>query len=151
MKRLARDVKVFILLKESIQSMNCTIQYLNHSFEETPEGQFIQTILAGAAQLERQQNTRQVVQKMKARLEDGYWVFADGSYQKGDWVLHGSRYPLDRFGLTMENHMLPPIDENLLPLFPQNSHWQNVVNAMFQVSSLATRDEENEYKEKGLL
>jgi hypothetical protein len=84
-------------------------------------------------------------------IEDGYWVFADGSYQKGDWVLHGSRYPLDRFGLTMENHMLPPIDENLLPLFPQNSHWQNVVNAMFQVSSLATRDEENEYKEKGLL
>jgi site-specific DNA recombinase len=74
-KRLARDVQVFLLLKESIQSLNCTIHYLNHSFEDSPEGQFIQTILAGAAQLERQQNARQVKQKMKSRLEDGYWVF----------------------------------------------------------------------------
>lgn len=74
-KRLARDVKVFLLLKESIQSLNCTIHYLNHSFEDSPEGQFIQTILAGAAQLERQQNARQVTQKMKSRLEEGYWVF----------------------------------------------------------------------------
>lgn len=76
LKRLARDVKVYLALKESIQKLNCTVQYLNHSFEDTPEGEFIQTILAGAAQLERQQNARQTKQKMKARLEKGFWVFS---------------------------------------------------------------------------
>ena len=74
-KRLSRQVKVHILLKEAIKKLDCDIVYLNHQFDDTPEGRFVEIILAGAAQLEREQNARQVKQKMKVRLEMGYWVF----------------------------------------------------------------------------
>lgn len=48
---------------------------LNFNFEDTPEGEFIETILAAQGQLERKQNRRQVIQKQRARLERGYWPF----------------------------------------------------------------------------
>ena len=51
------------------------VECLNFRFEDTPEGEFIETVFAAQGQLERQQNSRQVVQKMKARLEAGYHVF----------------------------------------------------------------------------
>jgi len=48
---------------------------LNFKFEDTSEGEFIETIMAAQGALERKQNGRQVSQKMKARLQNGYWVF----------------------------------------------------------------------------
>src|ERR1035437_3380814 len=45
------------------------------NFEDTPEGNFVETILAAQNQLEREQNQRQVIQKQKSRLESGYWAF----------------------------------------------------------------------------
>jgi hypothetical protein len=36
---------------------------------------FVETVLAAGNELERHQNKRQVIQKMKARLEAGYWPF----------------------------------------------------------------------------
>lgn len=50
--------------------------YRNFKFEDTPEGEFIETVIAAQGQLERKQNARQVLQKMKARLERGYYVFS---------------------------------------------------------------------------
>nr|WP_319390403.1 recombinase family protein [uncultured Cohaesibacter sp.] len=47
---------------------------LNFNFEDTPEGKFLETILAATGTLEREQNARQVRQKMKARVEQGFWV-----------------------------------------------------------------------------
>lgn len=73
-KRLARDVQVYLLLKQTIQRFDCTIEYLNHNFEDSPEGNFIETILAASGQLEREQNTRQTIQKMTSRMKDGYWT-----------------------------------------------------------------------------
>jgi hypothetical protein len=43
---------------------------------DTPEGQFVETVIAAQGQLERLQNRRQTLQKMKATLERGYYVFA---------------------------------------------------------------------------
>ena len=41
----------------------------------TPEGKFVEVIHAAQGQLEREQNGRQVIQKMQARLSKGYFVF----------------------------------------------------------------------------
>ena len=75
-KRLARDLKVYILLKESLNKFGSNIIYLNQNFEDSPEGRFIETILASAGQLEREQNARQVKQKMKARIQNGYYCLS---------------------------------------------------------------------------
>jgi hypothetical protein len=44
--------------------------------ETVNRANFIETIIAAQGQLERKQNRRQVLQKMKARLESGYYVFS---------------------------------------------------------------------------
>ena len=75
LKRFARDVSFHWKLKKEFTSRNTKLECLNFTFEDTPEGRFIETILAGQGQLEREQNKRQVLQKMKARLDLGYWCF----------------------------------------------------------------------------
>ena len=83
-------------------------------------------------------------------IEDGYWVAAHGGYRDGEWKIFGSREPLDNLGMTLD-FMLPATDENKLPLFPQYTNWRDVVNAMFGVNSLLTRESEAEIKAKGML
>ncbi len=74
-KRLARDIEGHFSLRTSIYSRNGFIESPSMRFDETPEGKFVETVLAGAAELERNQNKKQVVNRMKARLEAGYWTF----------------------------------------------------------------------------
>jgi len=75
LKRFARDTVFHIKLKQAFHSRGIIPLCLNFNFEDTPEGEFIETILAAQGQLERQQNKRQVIQKQKARLDNGYWAF----------------------------------------------------------------------------
>ena len=75
LKRLARDTAAHIALRNELASRGAIVESLNFKFEESPEGKFIETIIAAQGQLEREQNSRQVVQKMKARVEKGFWVF----------------------------------------------------------------------------
>lgn len=90
LKRFARDTVFHWKLRTELNSRGAKIACLNFNFEDTPEGEFIETILAAQGQLERQQNKRQVIQKMKARLESGYWSFfpPTGYITKKD-SLHG--------------------------------------------------------------
>ncbi|OQY67100.1 hypothetical protein B6D29_02300, partial [Microgenomates bacterium UTCPR1] len=74
-KRLARDVIGHFQLREAIYSRNASLESPSHKFEETPTGKFIETVLAGASELERSQNAQQVKNRMKSRLEAGYWCF----------------------------------------------------------------------------
>lgn len=76
LKRFARDTKWHLELRLAFRKRDIIPVCLNFNFEDTPEGEFVELILAGQAELERKQNARQVVQKMKARLELGYWAFA---------------------------------------------------------------------------
>lgn len=48
---------------------------MNDNFDESPEGVFIESILAAQSQLEREQIGRQSKQKMVARMQQGFWVF----------------------------------------------------------------------------
>jgi site-specific DNA recombinase len=75
LKRFARHVEFHFQLKLAFKLRGVILRCLNFNFDDTPEGEFIETILAGSSQLERKQNTRQVVQKQKARLDKGYWAF----------------------------------------------------------------------------
>ena len=75
LKRFARDTVFHLQLRQALDARGAQVECLNFTFEDTPEGQFIETILAAQGELERRQNKRQVVQKMRARLELGYWVF----------------------------------------------------------------------------
>lgn len=74
-KRWARDVEGHFALKTAIMTRNATLESPTHRFEESPEGKFVETVMAGAAELERNQNKQQVCRRMKARLEAGYWTF----------------------------------------------------------------------------
>ncbi len=77
LKRLARDTEQYIKLKRALELRRAVVECPNFVFTASPEGQYVETIMAATAQLEREQNRRQVMQKMKARLELGYWTFPD--------------------------------------------------------------------------
>ena len=88
--RFARDLEVHLKLRKELVGRGAKLECLNFNFEDSPEGIFIENVLASKAQLDRQQNRRQVIQKMKARLEAGYWPFMPplGLVNKKD-TLHG--------------------------------------------------------------
>jgi len=75
LKRFARDVEVHIKLKAELKGRDAKLRCLNYNFDDSAEGEFVETIFAAQNQLERKQNKRQVCQKMKARIERGYWCF----------------------------------------------------------------------------
>lgn len=76
LKRFARDTVFHWNLRNELQARNMIPECLNFNFEDTPEGVFVETMMAAQGQLEREQNRRQVIQKQKARMELGYWPFA---------------------------------------------------------------------------
>ena len=74
-KRFARDVELHFGLKRTIMDQGARLESPLFRFEDTPEGKFIETMMAAQAELERNQNKRQVFNRMQARLEQGFWVF----------------------------------------------------------------------------
>ena len=93
--RLARDTIAHIELRKRLESLNVEVMCLNYKFDNSPEGKFIETIFAARGEYDREQNRRQVMQKMRARLELGYWPFNSSDipgFQRNDktardWVL----------------------------------------------------------------
>lgn len=75
LKRFAREVEVHFKLKTELRAREAKLRCLNYQFDDSAEGEFVETIFAAQNQLERKQNRRQVCQKMKARVERGYWCF----------------------------------------------------------------------------
>jgi DNA invertase Pin-like site-specific DNA recombinase len=76
LKRFARDTIFHLKLRQELAAYHAAVECLNFKFEDTPEGQFVETVIAAQVQLERLQNRRQTLQKMKARIERSYYVFA---------------------------------------------------------------------------
>ncbi|OQB06397.1 MAG: hypothetical protein BWY19_00206 [bacterium ADurb.Bin212] len=75
LKRFARDVEVHLRLKSELRCREAKLCCLSYNFDDSAEGEFVETIFAAQNELERKQNRRQVCQKMKARMENGYWCF----------------------------------------------------------------------------
>lgn len=77
LKRFARDTAFHLKLRMEFKARDVKLRCLNYNFDDnSPEGMFVETVLAAGNELERHQNKRQVVQKMKARLDSGYSAFA---------------------------------------------------------------------------
>lgn len=74
LKRYARDVEFHLKLRREMDARGAIRECLNFNFLNTPEGNFHEILIAATGQLEREQNGRQVGQKMKARMESGYWI-----------------------------------------------------------------------------
>jgi site-specific DNA recombinase len=90
LKRFARNTEVHLRMRAELSSRGAKLECLNFNFDESPEGHFAETVMASAAQLEREQNKRQVVQKMMARLESGYFPFcAPPAYENTRDEKHG--------------------------------------------------------------
>ena len=75
LKRFARDIEFHKKLRRTLDAHGARPECLNFRFEDTPEGEFVEAVIAAQGELERKQNRRQVLQKMKARVEQGYAVF----------------------------------------------------------------------------
>lgn len=104
LKRFARDTQFHIKLRMALKTRDAKPECLNFNFEDTAEGEFIETVLAAQGQLERQQNKRQVIQKMKARLEAGYWTFfPPPGYDHPKDPMHGKLLiPNEKAGIIKE-------------------------------------------------
>lgn len=74
-KRFARDTIFHLKLRKELSARNAQPYCPTFRFEDTPEGEFVETIIAATAQLERQQNRLQVIRRMKARFLAGHWMF----------------------------------------------------------------------------
>lgn len=92
LKRFARDVEFHLKLRAVFRARDVKLRCLNYNFDESPEGRFAEVVMAGQAELEREQNKRQVIQKQKARLDNGYWPFRapQGFYMKRKDPIHGT-------------------------------------------------------------
>lgn len=75
LKRFARNTFAHLTLRMTLKNYGATVECPNYRFDDTPEGMFIETMFATQGQLEAEQGKRQTQQKMKARLEKGFWVF----------------------------------------------------------------------------
>ncbi len=75
LSRFARDVKAHFELKKDLKDKGVELECTNFHFEDTPEGELIETLMAAQHQYHRKNNTRQVIQKQTARLQSGYWAF----------------------------------------------------------------------------
>ena len=73
LKRFARDTAFHLKLRDALAARGASVECLNFKFEDTAEGKFVETIFAAQGELEREQNRRQVIQKMKARIQAGYY------------------------------------------------------------------------------
>jgi site-specific DNA recombinase len=88
--RLARDVSAHFALRKELRDREVEIESPNFNFENTPEGELIEGVMASVSQHQRKHNARQVIQKQKARLEAGYWAFvAKKGYTMAKDPLHG--------------------------------------------------------------
>ena len=91
LKRFARDTEFHIKLRTAFKTRDTLLICLNYNFDDSPEGIFVEHILAAGNELEREQNRRQVIQKQRARLMSGYYPFcAPLGYTKKKDPVHGT-------------------------------------------------------------
>lgn len=75
LNRLSRDVQVHSLLKSEFKKRWVVLASPNFQFEESPEWTFRENMSVSMAQYEKDKNKQRVNDRMRARLEQGYWCF----------------------------------------------------------------------------
>lgn len=144
LKRFARQTEVHLSLKSELAiKRKARLECLNFKFEDTPTGKFIETVMAAGAQLEREQNREQVMNKMKARLEAGYWTFCPppGLKNESDSTWGRILKPVDPYASIYKNaieqfrdYQLPTMES--VKIFIQNQYFQNGIQKSISLSGV---------------
>lgn len=75
LNRLSRDIQVHSLLKAEFKKRWVELACPNFQFDESPEWDFKENISVAVSQYEKDKNKQRVINRMKARLEQGFWCF----------------------------------------------------------------------------
>ncbi len=74
--RLARGIEAHIQLRTAIQGAGGKLESPSIEFGDDSDSILVENLLASVSQHQRQKNAEQVVNRMRARVTNGYWVFA---------------------------------------------------------------------------
>jgi len=73
--RLARGLQAHLELRSAISSAGGVLESPSIEFGEDPDSILVENLLASVSQHQRQKNGEQTKNRMKARVQNGYWVF----------------------------------------------------------------------------
>lgn len=73
--RLARSLEAHLQLRNAISSANGILQSPSIEFGEDSDSQLVENLLASVSQHQRQKNADQTKNRMRARVQGGYWCF----------------------------------------------------------------------------
>ena len=71
--RLARDMKAHLDLRDAIASVGARLESPSIEFGEDSDSILVENLLASVSQHQRQKNAEQTKNRMRARLQNGYW------------------------------------------------------------------------------
>ncbi|PHQ71098.1 MAG: recombinase [Sneathiella sp.] len=74
--RLARNVEAHWELRRTIAAAGGELQSPSIEFGEGADNRFVENVLAGSAQHQAEKNAEQTVNRMRARVMNGYWPFS---------------------------------------------------------------------------
>ncbi len=74
--RLARGLEAHIQLRTAITDAGGRLESPSIEFGEDFDSQLIENLLASVSQHQRQKNAEQVINRMRARMMNGYWVLS---------------------------------------------------------------------------
>lgn len=88
--RLARDLEAHIKLRTAIGTAGGKLESPSVEFGEDSDSILVENLLASVSQHQRQKNTEQVRNRMRARVMNGYWCFSPPvGYRYRSIVGHG--------------------------------------------------------------
>jgi site-specific DNA recombinase len=91
LSRLARDVVAFRKTRDAIIAAGGILESPSIVFGETSDSHFVENVLASAAQHQRQKNAEQTLNRMRARAQNGFWVYGEPKGYRYDKAAGGGR------------------------------------------------------------
>ncbi len=73
--RLARGLEAHLQLRGAIAKVGAILESPSIEFGEDSDSVLVENLLASVSQHQRQKNSEQTQNRMRARLQNGYWVF----------------------------------------------------------------------------
>ena len=73
--RMARHVGTHWDLRDLIRDAGGILESPSFEFKDDADSRMVENVLAGAAQHQREKNREQTINRMRARVQNGYWCF----------------------------------------------------------------------------
>lgn len=73
--RLARGLDAHLQLRSAIAKAGATLESPSIEFGDDSDSVLVENLLVSVSQHQRQKNSEQTLNRMKSRLNNGYWVF----------------------------------------------------------------------------